>query len=224
LKTVEPGDDSAMLPFALRSPLNVVEPLLIVTFPVDDVAAPKVVVPELVTAIEEVPLTPLLKFTVPWPPTDTAPLVVSDWKFTTPEEFVVRLPLPPTWPVKVVLPAPATVSPKLDVATGLPSVSVPLALDIVAALVRLIWPLRVLLPETFWIAPAPDTPDPPIASPLSLTVMLFLKANVAPGATVANVLEPRAVLLVASTVPAFTVSEFEKELFPESVSVPDPLL
>lgn len=173
LNTVGPVDETATVAPAFRAPLKVVAPLLTKTFPEVEAAAPKVVVPVFVTVMEEEPVEPWLKFTVPWPPAVTGPLNVSVCKFTTPEEFVVRLPLPPTWPVNVVLPAPATVSPKLPVDIGLPRVSVPLALEIVAAPVRLIWSLRVLFPETFWIAPAPATPDPAIVSPLSLTETLF---------------------------------------------------
>jgi len=77
LKTVGAVDEIAMLPLALKDPLNVVVPLLIEAFPNVEAALPKVVVPELVTLREEAPLRPWLKFTVPWPPAVTAPLTVS---------------------------------------------------------------------------------------------------------------------------------------------------
>jgi len=106
----------------------------------------------------------------------------------------------------------------------LPRVSVPLELEIVAAPTSVIWPLSVLFPEAFCIAPTPDTPDPAIENPFSLIVMLFCRARVAPDDTDVEVPDPSALLLVAKTVPAFTAKEFEKELLPESVRVPAPLL
>src|SRR5690606_23328560 len=101
-----------------------------------------------------------------------------------PVPVLVMPPLPPTVPLRVVLPEPVTVMVLEPRLTGPLAVSEPALVFTVVLPVRLMVPENVLLPETLRRAPLPPAPVPAIETLPSLTVMLFVKARVAPEATV----------------------------------------